>query len=110
MNNERYNQIVEEAYTHWMKEWCNGRIYPHKNDKSFFINLIKTDKQFSNIVGLTIEEKELSDEERFRLYVKIYNPSYPINVLDTNEFYKIMKIPTKLITISYKDEKLEVYE
>lgn len=78
-----------------------------------FINKCKTDPEFSEKWGLTIEEQELSLEER----VKIFGFE-KINTTDTGYYehsyarFKVdeANIPNKLITIKYNDKKIESYE
>ena len=111
MNNERYNQIIDEVYEKWIYESCNGRIYPNINEKEQFINRIKTEPKFSERWGLKIEESELNEKERIILAGYDYQNRGGIgwNVLkekvDMDNY-----IPRKLITITYKDEKIEIYE
>ena len=78
-----------------------------------FINKCKTDIEFSEKWGLTIEERELSLEERVEIYCveKIqtnnagwYECSYARFKVDE------ANIPNKLITISYNDKTIESYE
>ena len=96
MNNERYNQIINEAYENYQKYplatrydhrtnllyknrhkgWCmlNGRsiISPHPTrylTKEEFIDKCKTDQEFSKRWGLKIEERELSLDERKQIMI-----------------------------------------
>ena len=66
-------------------------------------------------VFVTVEERELSRDERIDLYAKEYTPGI------RNKYEKpfddfidakleTRNIPTKLITITYNDNKLESYE
>ena len=86
MNNERYNQIIGDAYKSYQKEinrrlenWIDiqegdiyegtslddsGRIWTQEE----FINKCKIDSEFSEKWGLKIEERELHSEERKTLY------------------------------------------
>lgn len=107
---ERYNQIIDDA-------WKN---YQHKASKQDFlkdgvlryegfINKIKTDPEFSEKWGLKIEERELSDEERVKLYEQKTNTDasfFPV----LRENLDAQNIPTKLITLTYNNEKIESYE
>ena len=106
MNKEKYNQIIDEAYEKWIYESWNGRIYPNTNEKESFINKCKTNPEFSEKWGLKIEERELSLEERRKL--ANYDSQFisPITV----ESWDSQNIPTKLITITYNNEKTEIYE
>ena len=71
-----------------------------------FINKCKTDPEFSQRWGLTIEERELSLEDRRKLANHDSEFISPITV----ESWDRTNIPTKLITISYNDQKIESYE
>jgi hypothetical protein len=98
------------------KGWCmlNGRSMasPHPTrhlTQEEFINKIKTDEEFSGKWGLKIEERELGLGERHDIKEqygfdcrKLAKPS--IKQLDD------ANIPTKLITITYNDKKIESYE
>ena len=65
-----YNQIIDEVYAEYCKWYGDvdektGNLintnYPHsKSSKEEFIFRIKSDDEFANIFGLTIEERELS--------------------------------------------------
>jgi hypothetical protein len=76
-----------------------------KHNKETFVNEIKCVKEFSEKWGLKIEERELSLEERCGIQINRndYQSYYTKDELDKNN------IPTKLITVNYKNEKIEVY-
>ena len=122
MNNEKYNQIINEAYESYTryplatihdhrtnilyqnmhKGWCmlNGRSMasPHPTrhlTKEEFIKKCKTDAEFSEKWGLKIEEREVLEQ-----------------VDQTNPILKgsTALYPRKLITITYNNETIEVYE
>lgn len=123
MNNERYNQIVDEAYKdyrksiHRMLESWDAKYHkvlkaeadgcrPYTQET--FINKCKTDKEFSEKWGLKIIERELSLEER----VNLLNDSglIPTSKLMQSIVEPILSehnIPTKLITLEYNGEKIE---
>jgi hypothetical protein len=76
-------------------------------------------------VGLKIEERELNLKERLKiLYTKLsngveleinddgpkFNVGFDVSKYTTHEDCDKENIPTKLITLHYKDEKIEVYE
>jgi len=130
MNKERYDQIINEAYKRYVmlpkelsdvisdNEKFNGRNLTQEE----FINKCKTDLEFSEKWGLKIEERELSLEERLELFRKTY-PGKSVDdfapsgmevqsirhQLDTR--YNKANIPTKLIAITYNNEKIiESYE
>ena len=133
MDKEKYNQIIDEVYENYTnyplatihdhrtnilyqnidKGWCmlNGRsmVSPHPTrhlTKEEFINKCKTDPEFSETWGLTIEERELSLEERRKLakYDSEFVSPMTVESWDRNN------IPTKLITLTYNNETIESYE
>lgn len=145
MNNEKYNQIIDEAYENYTnyplatihnhhtntlyqnmhKGWCiiNGRsmVSPHPTrylTTEEFINKCKTDTEFSEKWGLKIEERGLSLEERHKILndnVSELNGRRMYVIYDGIEnekakFYDEYDIPTKLITITYKNETIKSYE
>ncbi len=83
-----------------------------------FINKIKTDKEFSERWGLKIEERELSLEERSVIAgsnhnevsqnIKMFNG---IDEDDTlHKDLDSINVPTKLISVTYNNETIEIYE
>jgi hypothetical protein len=83
-----------------------------------FINKCKKDAEFSEKWGLKIEERELSLDERFRIAYKnldlrkeLESQSKMLHYPDGhNKAMDEANIPTKLITITYNDTKIESYE
>jgi hypothetical protein len=73
--------------------------------KEEFINKCKTDPEFSERWGLKIEERELSEEERYDLCAAQKSKMTAIS----EEDYIKYNIPTKLITTT-KITKIESYE
>jgi type II secretory pathway predicted ATPase ExeA len=125
--NKEQEKLVDEAYNNFIKKTkglnlflevnkdivaVEGPVYnahPKLLTQEEFINKCKTDSEFSEKWGLTIEERELNYEERIKLFKEKTNRSltYTLNVrerLDENG------IPTKLITITYNDKTIESYE
>ena len=159
MNNERYNQIIDEVYRNyadshwipsldakpkeeptmiddWLNEYGDPEIYKKVErelelreaarkyaEKESFIHEIKTNPEFSKKWGLKIEERELSVKERL-FFVNKSNEEYEKALANKTQYESIgldfelaltsrmneLNIPTKLITVTYKDEKIEVYE
>jgi hypothetical protein len=121
MSKERYNQIMDEAYKNYTKKmvyhpvenWLydeNGEPTYRQLSQEEFIDKCKTDQEFSERWGLKIEERELDYNERCDLYIKEYGDfdvhPFQGKTIILNDF----NIPTKLITIQYNGEKIEVYE
>jgi hypothetical protein len=77
-----------------------------------FINKCKTDTEFSEKIGLKIEEQELSLEERAKWLED--NKGYDLLVgnLDHDHIREVVEeeAPTRLITITYNDKTIESYE
>jgi hypothetical protein len=124
-----YNQMIDEAYEKYKKHIETQRDIQKKEverlrsqgkkvtvalinllTKEEFINKCKTDSEFSKKWELKIEERELSDDERSEIRDMQYFK---------NNLYRALKgsdtkidwenIPTKLITITYNNEKIESY-
>lgn len=103
-----YDRIIDEVYEKYYQENKHVRYLTFLLREEF-INKIKKDKEFSEKWGLNIEERELSDEERVKLYEQKTNTDtsfFPV----LRENLDVQNIPTKLITITYKNEKIEIYE
>lgn len=100
--------LIDDAYENYLT--MTEPTFMGKNiSKPEFTYWIKTDDKFAKRWGITIETKELSEDERINLlYIKHGNKGHHIeagfNMLD--EF----DIPTKLITIIYNNETIENYE
>ena len=76
-----------------------------------FINKCKTDNEFSEKWGLKIEERELNTQERNEWFQVHLNGNNPFMKSDWKDFeLDQQNIPTKLITITYNNIKLERYE
>ena len=122
MNNEKYNQIIDEAYKNYLKHndevdnyWINknpeieSRWKPYLKEE--FINKCKTDPEFSEKWELKIEERELSEKERIVLSGYDYENRGGIGWNMLKETVDMdNSIPTKLITITYNNETIEIYE
>ena len=63
-------------------------------------------------VFVSIEERELSQEERYNWYTEKYNKNLTrgSNQYDMDGIFDSNNIPTKLITLTYNNEKIESYE
>ena len=118
MNKEQIIEAVGQEYTKWFydnaipsvsgKPILNGEGILTRGE---FINRCKTDTEFSEKWGLKIEERELSLEERKSIYENEYTGSVEVpNNHWLNSKLTTRNIPTKLITITYKDTIIESYE
>ena len=121
--NKEQQQIIDEAYENYSKEYekdnsigtflpiarVDGKHTYRKLDEERFIGLCTYDETFSEKWGLKIEERELRYEERIKLYEEKTNLSttYILSVKETLDKHNI---PTKLITVTYKEQTIESYE
>ena len=131
MNNEKMNQMIDEAYENYLKggdiKWLKqeevdtpiGKMnIPTPYTKEEFINKCKTDTEFSERWGLKIEERELSWKERVEIARKTlskeeffeYGNLSPFTTPIITYWLNQNNIPTKLITVTYNNETIEVYE
>jgi hypothetical protein len=124
--NKEQQELLDEAYLnysysciretkkqeHEMKEkggWLTLCLTPFFENKEEFINKCKTDPEFSETWGLKIEERELSLEERVD-YKKKRDGIARTFASYTHQMLDGSNIPTKLITLTYRDQKIESYE
>ena len=117
MNNERYNQIIDEAYKNYGQKIISedlwmlvGIGWPSTQEE--FIDKCKTDQEFSERWGLKIEERELSFNERIKHIVNSLKSNAPLLMErdeKTIEWLNKNNVPTKLITLTYNNETIEVY-
>ena len=135
MNNEKYNQIIDEAYNDYSSLFNSADNYfenylkKYEQDKTpgivyyvldplkyrpytqeEFINKCKTDSEFSERWGLKIEERELSAKERIVLAIGKIQEKYPALIEESLRICDEREIPTKLITLTCNNETIENYE
>ena len=122
MNNERYNQILSELYYKFLEWQFDNQISVDPPwSKDSFIKACKTDYEFlafwGSHWGLKIEERELSLEER-SLIANSNHYEVSLNIkgigvdgdVTLHTHLDELNIPTKLITLTYNNETIEVYE
>jgi hypothetical protein len=122
MNNKQ-KELLDEAYYTYNKEIIRQREIQKEEvnrlrsqgkrlrviliellTQEEFINTCKTNAEFSKHWGLKIEERELSLEERNKWSWDNWGITCEMeSVLDEQE------VPTKQITITYKDKTIESY-
>jgi hypothetical protein len=108
--NKEQEQIIDEVYEKYsIIAGMSTQVVSLTKDS--FIHYIKTDVKFSETWGLKIEERELSYEERFE-YSHSVRGLYYLNKTQKQieEDLNYENIPTKLITLTYKNETIESYE
>jgi hypothetical protein len=111
--NKEQQELLDESYKDYFVKKSSetgpfgvAGIIPTKDE---FINNCKTDTEFSEKWGLKIEERELSLGERTE-YKKKRDGISRTFAPYTHQMLDGSNIPTKLITITYNDTKLESYE
>jgi hypothetical protein len=122
--NKEQQELLDEAYENYCKEYENGThligtglLWMAKETKDTFVYRSKADTKFSEKWELTIEGRELSLEERFNIRYpggkfSVFQENYP-NTHYRNDPHGLLdafNIPTKLITITYQNKKIESYE
>ena len=138
MNNEKMNQMIELAWkkyadSHYIPGNPNGKLLseqlvglrPMMHNRETFRKEIIKNPSFASQWGLKIEERELSLEEKEYQLEKtncindiendriIYGHEWEKYIQEQYEGIQLtqgIKIPTKLITITYNNEKIEIYE
>jgi hypothetical protein len=120
MNKERYNQIIDDAYKNFLmtskkrvsKEILEKFLKHTPNiHKVEFIDKIKTDERFSERWGLKIEERELSHDERIILMNKKLGVTDTLpQYYNTEDEMDKNNVPTKLITVTYNNEIIKIYD
>jgi hypothetical protein len=102
--------LIGDAY----KDYCKHFVgYDDIPKIAWFIQEIKNNTEFSEKWGLKIEERELNHDERFEIYKKVSGRDLQPHISGINfkQFhFDDSNIPTKLITIIYKNETIESYE
>jgi hypothetical protein len=109
MNNEKYNQIIDEVYNSYADSHfippknTNGKllldqlfsVIPMKHSKETFINECRNNPRFSKKWGLKIEEYQSLEQ---------VDQTNPVLVESTSLY------PKKVIRVTYKNEIIEFYE
>ena len=122
MNKDRFNQIIDEVYQKYTTKYMGHEDIPSKD---LFLFEIKKNKEFSEMWGLGIEERNLNLDERAKLHSNpenFYEVHGTFSISDSiensnfpdkdwlHEQFDNGGIPTKLITMTYNNEKIEIYE
>jgi hypothetical protein len=102
--NKEQQQIIDKVYGIYFDTIRDDSM--DWLDEKQFIDKIKTDTFTSELWRLKIEERELSEDERYELCAAQKSKMTAIS----EEDYIKYNIPTKLITITYNDKTIESYE
>ena len=117
MSKERYNEIIDEVYQEYDELFDSyhppfSAPYPTRLTKEELVEEIKKGGHYE--LGVIIEERELSLEERYDLIENDKHIQFQKwESLGTNRVEEVLdeyNIPTKLITVTYNNETIEVYE
>jgi hypothetical protein len=123
--NKEQQKLLDDAYeNYWNSHPDADKIFQYEGSsivtrrmtEDEFVDMVKTDIEFSERWGLIIEERELSLEERKEIMVKNKLDEVTINMFFNKTLDKPKQdmyensIPTKLITITYNDKTIESYE
>ena len=123
--NKEQQELLDEAYENFIKSYAGKDdeiILPpfdYINDdgnlmsKNQFITNIKYDYWFSKKWGLQIQERELFKLERINVAIEkklTHKTAHLTKDFDYQKWCDEQNIPTKLITITYNDKKIESYE
>jgi hypothetical protein len=123
--NKEQQKLLDDAYeNYWNSHPDADKIFQYEGSsivtrrmtEDEFVDMVKTDIEFSEKWGLKIEERELSLEERKEIMVKNKLDEVTINMFFNKTLDKPKQdmyensIPTKLITITYNNKTIESYE
>lgn len=110
--NKEQQELVDRGYDKYLTYLDDNQIFINSLDIDSFMRACTKDSEDANMWGLTIEERELSSQERNDLYNKTeYNRDiFPTDENGWNKLFDDYNIPTKLITVIYNDKKIESYE
>ena len=127
--NKEQQELLDESYknykrlTHKINEKNHYGEYSKWGDnplisgvqhltKDSFIQMIKINSEFSEKWGLKIEERELSLEEQIDLALEWGHDSFDLDMAMCNSEDGLTEygIPAKLITVTYNNETIEIYE
>ena len=123
-------ELLEDAYNSFVKSYTgkNNYIILPPDDyitdngellsKEEFINNIKTNSKFANMWGVDVSVRELSLEERVEIARKTlskeefykYGLISPFTTIMITYWLNPHNISTKVITITYNNKTIEVYE
>ena len=119
MNNEQ-QQIIDEAYENYLNNFIKPICPPNLDvqpdyykpmTKEWFVKSAKErglrGEEFSEKWGLTIEERELSLEERATIWDNTHNPAG--NIFTHNQ-YDENNIPKRAISLRYNHKTITSYE
>ena len=118
MDKEIFNRIIDEVYNHYLEthQYEPFILQEEMNlSKEEFIKKITNNYGFGQLFGISLNERELSLEERnYSLGIgKAYRGIFGYSEKDDLEYKELFDKegrPTKRIIITYNDQTIESYE
>jgi len=110
-NIETYNQLIDDAYENYLNthEYESFIMSDEMNlTKDEFIKKVNSSYGFANIFGLDIDKKEMTWDEKVQWVIKNTDVEWE-NVYIVEEAHK-ETTPTKVITMTYKNQVVKYYE
>lgn len=121
---KEFEQIIDKMYSNYLENFITPETpiardvqpgYYSPMDRDWFFKSILENnsrgKKFASQYGIVVDIRNLSLEERSVLSLKMgFEPieyeilNNPISMFDT------LNVPTKIITLTYNNEKIESYE
>jgi hypothetical protein len=124
--NKEQQELLDEVYENYLNNFIKPICPPNLDvqpdyykpmTKEWFVKSAKErglrGEEFSEKWGLTIEERELSFNERIKHIVNSLESNAPLlmeNDDKTIQWLDKNNVPTKLITITYNDKTITSYE
>jgi hypothetical protein len=113
--------LIGDAYKNYEKQIIANNLHllpasdlPSTQEE--FIDKIKTDDEFAQRWGVKVEVRELSLDERVKLFSKNVNGEHLMKYANSdgldvwNEILNKHTIPTKAISLTYNNKTIESYE
>jgi hypothetical protein len=111
MKNEKFNQVIDEVYNHYLETHKDEMfILEDEMDlsKEEFIKKATNNYGFSFLFGLEFRERNLTFEEQIEWVMRNTDVEME-NLYITEEVYK-PTTPTKIVTLFYKGEETKFYK
>jgi len=112
MKNEKFDQVIDEVYKHY-QETHQYEPFILKDEinlsKEEFIKKATNNYGFSQLFGISLNERELSFEEKVNYARSIYGKEDWWSINDIRVI-KLIQSKIRVITLFYKGEEIEVYE
>jgi len=112
MKTEEFNKIIDEVYKHYQEtHQYEPFILQEEMDlsKEDFIKKATNNYGFGQLFGISLNERELSFNEKVNYARSIYGKEDWWSINDVRVI-KLIQSKIRVITLSYKGEEIEVYE